>query len=106
LRLSWSYAKFGAQLTQSYTSHYIDTNALPSQKPGQPFYNVIAPYKLYNLSTNYKFNEHLKLNLGINNLFDVDPPLSNQRLSSRVVFAQNIAKPIGRTFVGRVEYAF
>jgi iron complex outermembrane recepter protein len=106
LRLSWSYGKFGAQLNQSYTSHYIDTNALPTQKPGQPFYHVIAPYKLYNLSTNYKFNEHLKLNFGINNLFDVDPPLSNQRLSSRVVFAQNIAKPIGRSFIGRVEYAF
>jgi iron complex outermembrane receptor protein len=106
LRLSWKYGNFGAQLTQQYTSHYIDTNALPTQKPGQPFYNVISPYKLYNLSTNYKFSEHLKLNFGVNNLFDVDPPLSNQRLSSRVVFAQNIAKPIGRTWVTRAEYTF
>jgi len=106
LRFSWSYKGFGAQLTQQWTSHYIDTNALPTQKPGQPFYNVISPYKLYNLSTNYKFNEHLKLSFGINNLFDVDPPLSNQRLSSRVVFAQNVAKPIGRTWVTRAEYTF
>jgi iron complex outermembrane receptor protein len=106
LRFSWSMGKFGAQLTQAYSSHYIDTNALPTQKPGQPFYNVIAPYKLYNLSTNYKFNEHLKLNFGINNLLDRDPPLSNQRLSSRVVFAQNIAKPIGRTYVARAEYTY
>jgi len=106
LRLSWSYKGFGTTLTQQWTSHYIDTNALATQKPGQPFYNVISPYKLYNLSMNYKFNEHLKLNFGINNLFDVDPPLSNQRLSSRVVFAQNIAKPIGRTWVTRAEYTF
>jgi iron complex outermembrane receptor protein len=67
---------------------------------------VISPYKLYNLSTNYKINEHMKVSFGVNNLFDVDPPLSNQRLSSRVVFAQNIAKPIGRTWVTRAEYTF
>jgi iron complex outermembrane recepter protein len=106
LRFSWSYRGLGATLTQQWTSHYIDTNALPTQQPGQPFYNVISPYKLYNLSTNYKFNEHLRASVGINNLFDVDPPLSNQRLSSRVVFAQNVAKPIGRTWVYRAEYTF
>ena len=106
LRFSWTLGGFGATLTQQWTSHYIDTNALPTQKPGQPFYHVISPYKLYNLSTNYKFNRHLKVTFGINNLFDVDPPLSNQRLSSRVVFAQNIAKPIGRTWVYRAEYTF
>jgi iron complex outermembrane receptor protein len=106
LRLSWAYKAFGATLTQQWTSHYIDTNALATQKPGQPFYNVISPYKLYNLSTNYKFSEHVRVSFGINNLFDVDPPLSNQRLSSRVVFAQNVAKPIGRTWVSRAEYTF
>ncbi len=106
LRFSWSYKSFGATLTQAYTSHYIDTNALPTQQPGQPFYNVISPYKIYNLSTNYKFTKNFKLNFGINNLKDVNPPLSNQRLSSRVVFARNIAKPIGRTYVIRGEYTF
>ena len=106
LRLSWSSAKFGAQLTQSYTSSYEDTNALASQKPGQPFFNEIDPYIIYNLTTNYNFNEHLKLTFGINNLLDVDPPLSNQRLSSRVVFAQNIAKPIGRAYNVKANYTF
>lgn len=106
LRLSWSYRGFGTQLTQQYTSHYIDTNALPSQQPGQPYYHVISSYKLYNLSTHYKFSKHLTVSFGINNLFDVDPPLSNQRISSRVVFAQNVAKPIGRTWLTRAEYTF
>ncbi|GAB3458222.1 TonB-dependent receptor [Massilia terrae] len=106
LRFSWSYKDFGAQLTQSYTSHYIDTNALPTQQPGQPFYNVISPYKIYNLSTNYKFSKNFRLSFGVNNLRDVNPPLSNQRLSSRVVFARNIAKPIGRTYVLKGEYTF
>ena len=79
---------------------------MPSQQPGQPYYHVISSYKLYNLSTHYKFNRHLTVSFGINNLFDVDPPLSNQRISSRVVFAQNVAKPIGRTWVTRAEYTF
>ena len=106
MRLSWNMANVGAQLTQSYSSDYVDTNALATQKPGQPFYNEIEPYILYNLTTNYAFSKQLKLTLGINNLLDTDPPLSNQRLSSRVVFAQNIAKPIGRAYNVRLNYTF
>ncbi len=105
-RVNWNYGPFFAQLTQQYSSSYEDTNALPTQQPGQPFYNVIKPYRVYNLSTTYKFSKQLKLGLGVNNLFDEDPPLSNQRLSSRVVFAQNIAKPIGRAFTVRADYTF
>ncbi|RSZ56892.1 TonB-dependent receptor [Massilia atriviolacea] len=88
------------------TSSYIDTNALPSEKPGQPFYNEIAPYILYNLSANDAWNKRLKFSVGVNNLLDADSPLSNQRLSSRVVFAQNIAKPIGRAYNVRANYTF
>ncbi len=106
MRLSWTMGQFGTQLTQSYSSDYVDTNALPSQKPGQPFYNEIEPYILYNLTANYNFSKQLKLTVGVNNLLDVDPPLSNQRLSSRVVFAQNIAKPIGRAYNVRLNYTF
>ncbi len=105
-RVNWSYGPFFAQLTQQYTSSYEDTNALPTQQPGQPFYNVIEPYRVYNLSTTYKVSKNFKLGAGVNNLFDTDPPLSNQRLSSRVVFAQNIAKPIGRAFTVRADYTF
>ena len=106
LRMSWSSAKFGAQLTQSYASSYEDTNALPTQKPGQPFFNEIKPSIIYNLSTNYEISSHLKLSVGVNNLLDTNPPLSNQRLSSRVVFAQNIAKPIGRAWTMKANYTF
>jgi iron complex outermembrane receptor protein len=106
LRLSWNSDKFGATLTQSYTSSYEDTNALATQKPGQPFFNEIEPYIIYNLTTNYNVNKNLKLTFGVNNLLDVEPPLSNQRLSSRVVFAQNIAKPIGRAYNVKANYTF
>jgi iron complex outermembrane receptor protein len=105
-RVNWQYGGFFAQLTQQYSSSYEDTNALPTQQPGQPFYNVIEPYRVYNLSTTYKVSKQLKIGAGVNNLFDTDPPLSNQRLSSRVVFAQNIAKPIGRAFTVRADYTF
>jgi len=105
-RVNWSYGPFFAQLTQQYASSYEDTNALATQKPGQPFYNVIDPYRVYNLSTSWKFSPQIKIGFGVNNLFDTDPPLSNQRLSSRVVFARNVAKPIGRTYTLRADYSF
>jgi iron complex outermembrane receptor protein len=106
LRLSWTNGNFSTTLSQAYTSSYEDTNALPTQKPGQPFYNVIDPYRVWNLSANYKLGKNTRLTLGVNNVLDVDPPVSNQRLSSRVVFAQNIAKPIGRAYTARAEYTF
>ncbi len=105
-RVNWSYGPFFAQLTQQYASSYEDTNALATQKPGQPFYNVIDPYRVYNLTTSWKFGKAIKVGFGVNNLFDEDPPLSNQRLSSRVVFARNVAKPIGRTYTLRADYSF
>ena len=105
-RVNWNMGPFMAQLTQQYSSSYEDTNALATQQPGQPFYNVIKPYRVYNLSTSYKISKNVKIGAGVNNLFDVDPPLSNQRLSSRVVFARNIAKPIGRAYTVRADYTF
>jgi len=72
-RVNWSYGPFFAQLTQQYTSSYEDTNALPTQQPGQPFYNVIEPYRVYNLSTTYKVSKNFKLGAGVNNLFDTYP---------------------------------
>ena len=106
LRLNWTRGTWGTTLTQSYTSHYVDTNALPTQQPGQPFYNVIDSYTLYNLTVNYTGIKGLTITAGINNLLDTDPPLSNQRLSSKVVFAQNVSKPIGRAFSLRAGYTF
>ena len=106
LRLNWSRGNWASTLTQSYTSHYVDTNALPTQQPGQPFYNVIDSYTLYNLTVNYTGIKGLTISGGINNLLDTDPPLSNQRLSSKVVFAQNVSKPIGRAFSLRAAYTF
>jgi iron complex outermembrane receptor protein len=94
------------QLTQAYTSHYEDTNAQPNQQPGQPYFNQIDHYTLYNLTANWAFSDQLKLTLGVNNLLDEDPPLSNQRIGSRVVFAQNVSKPIGRAWNVRVNYTF
>jgi iron complex outermembrane receptor protein len=105
-RVNWAYGPFFAQLTQQYSSSYEDTNALATQKPGQPFYNVIDPYRVYNLSTTWSVTPKFKIGAGVNNLFDTEPPLSNQRLSSRVVFARNIAKPIGRAFTVRADYTF
>ncbi|MES2151446.1 MAG: TonB-dependent receptor [Pseudomonadota bacterium] len=106
LSLRWTSKDWGVGLTQFYTSHYVDTNALATQQAGQPYYNVIDSYTLYNLSVNYSGFKNLKLAGGINNLLDTDPPLSNQRLSSKVVFAQNVSKPIGRAFTVRATYSF
>ena len=104
--MGWSYGAFSTQLTQAYVPHYVDINGLLTQQPGQPYYHVIDAQKMFNLTFGYTGFKALKLSGGIANLFNVDPPLSNQRIGSRVAFAQNVSKPIGRVFSFRGVYAF
>lgn len=105
-RVGWSNGDFATQLTQAYVPHYVDINGLASQQPGQPYNHIIDSQKMFNLTAGYTGFKNLKLSGGISNLFNVDPPLSNQRIGSRVAFAQNVSKPIGRTFSFMGKYSF
>jgi iron complex outermembrane recepter protein len=48
----------------------------------------------------------LKLLAGINNLFDTDPPFSNQEQNWQAGYNPIFSSPLGRTFYGRITYDF
>jgi len=48
----------------------------------------------------------LKLLAGINNLFDTDPPFSNQEQNWQAGYNPISSGPLGRTFYGRITYDF
>jgi iron complex outermembrane receptor protein len=98
LRLSWGLGNWFSQLTQNYNTSYHDLNAVLPQ-----YYRDIEPYSVWNMTVSYKGIKHTNLTLGISNLLDVNPPVTN---SNATAYANNIASPIGRAFNARLSYDF
>ncbi|GGY40858.1 TonB-dependent receptor plug domain-containing protein [Pseudoduganella albidiflava] len=98
LRLSWERGDWFSQLTQFYNTGYHDLNNVPAQ-----FHRDIEPYSVWNMTVNYKGIKHVKVSLGISNLFDENPPVTN---SNSTAYANNIASPIGRAYNARLTYEF
>lgn len=98
LRLSWGRGDWFSQLTQNYNTSYHDLNAVLPQ-----YYRDIKPYSVWNMTVAYKGFKHTNLTLGVSNLFNVDPPVTN---SNPTAYANNIASPIGRAVNARLSYDF
>jgi iron complex outermembrane receptor protein len=98
LRLSWERGDWFSQLTQFYNTGYHDLNNVQPE-----FYRDIEPYSVWNMTVTYKGIKHVKLSLGINNLLDEKPPVTN---SNATAYANNIASPIGRAYNARLTYEF
>ncbi|MEO7495006.1 MAG: TonB-dependent receptor [Massilia sp.] len=98
LRMGWSRADWSAQLTQQYNTSYHDLNAVLPQ-----YYRDIKPYSVWNMTLGYKGIAHTTITLGLSNLFDAAPPVTN---SNATGYANNIASPIGRAFNARLSYDF
>jgi iron complex outermembrane receptor protein len=98
LRLSWGMGDWFTQLTQNYNTSYHDLNTVLPQ-----YYRDIEPYSVWNMTVAYKGFKHANLILGVSNLLNVNPPVTN---SNPTAYANNIASPIGRAFNARLSYEF
>ena len=98
LRLSWARGAWFSQLTENYNTSYHDLNAVLPQ-----YYRDIDKYSVWNMTVAYKGIAHTNLTLGVSNLFNVNPPVTN---SNSTAYANNIASPIGRAFNARASYDF
>ena len=106
--LDWQYGAWGATLAQTYQSGYEDTNffgnLLPGQMPPPP--RGVSSNDVWDLQGRYTGFRNTKLVVGIKNLFDRDPPFTNQPFTLQVGYDPNYANPRGRTFYASVTYAF
>ncbi len=97
--LNWLMGKWSATLAQSYKSGYTDQNPVPG-------YTTVGSYSLVNLSGSYTGFEGLSLTVGIKNLFDKDPPFSNQGTLFQKGYDARYTDPTGRAIYGRASYSF
>jgi iron complex outermembrane receptor protein len=91
---SWS-----ANLSQSYKTGYTDQTQ-------SAVHSKVAAYTLVNLSGSYTGFDGLALTLGMKNLFDKEPPFSNQGTLFQKGYDARYTDPTGRAIYARASYAF
>ena len=101
LSLTWDYGPFNAAAFYNWSSGYADSNVNLAGKQRQ-----VGSYETIDISSSYTAFKAVKLTLGIRNLFDRDPPFSNQNQYFQVGYDPTIGDPHGRTYYARLAYTF
>jgi iron complex outermembrane receptor protein len=104
--LDWLYANWGATLSQSLQSGYVDANV---DRVGAPLAvppRRVASYLLMDIQVQYSGFRHVTLALGVRNLTDTAPPFSNQPGTREVGYDPHYADPRLRDFYARVTYTY
>ncbi len=99
--VAWNNGPWGATLSNSYKTGYVDQNLVPAQ-----FANKASSYSLWNLSGSYTGFKGLTLLAGVKNVLDEEPPFSNQGTLFQKGYDPRYSDPVGRALFVRASYAF
>ncbi|NGZ85988.1 TonB-dependent receptor [Duganella aceris] len=99
--VNWNLGPWGASLTNRYMSGYTDQNGVDPE-----FTNKVKEYSTWSLSGNYTGIKNVDFTLGVRNLFDEDPPFSNQSTTFQQGYDPRYTDPLGRTYYARLTYKF
>ncbi len=107
VNLDWEYANVGLTLSNSYSSSYEDQNAAydPVANTPLPARRVHA-YSLWDLAARWNATKNATVRAGVQNLFNTDPPYSNQSYYFLATYDPTYTDPRGRTGYVALEYKF
>ncbi|WP_416423554.1 TonB-dependent receptor [Pseudomonas sp. App30] len=95
---SWNFGAYRASVTNRFTTGYNDYDPTTNSR--------VSSYSLWDLSAGYTFNKVLDVDLGVKNVFDRDPPFSNQAYTFQSGYDPRYTDPLGRTLFARMTYHF
>jgi iron complex outermembrane recepter protein len=98
---TWDQGPWSATLAQTYQTSYTD-----QQTDLNGNLRTVGSLSLWDLQGTYTGFKNLKLTLGVKNLFDRDPPKSNQQSTFILGFDPSYYDPRGRFVYGSVTYRF
>ncbi|MFB0824547.1 TonB-dependent receptor [Chromobacterium violaceum] len=101
LTLNWMYGPWSTILSQNYKSGYTDQNATDNSNGSN---HMVKPYSTWNLSASYAWNKQFTVTAGIKNLFDQEPPYSNQQRMTQQNYDPRFTDPTGRSFFLKGAY--
>jgi iron complex outermembrane receptor protein len=105
LTVGWSMGPYSVSLANRYKSKYTDENS-PLQLLGPEYNNVVSKYSVWDTSFTYTGVKNLSATLGVINIFDEDPPFSNQSATFQGSYDPRFTDVRGRTFMTRLSYRF
>jgi iron complex outermembrane receptor protein len=98
---TWEYGPWSTTLGQSFQSSYIDVALDPNGNTRR-----VGSLSLWDLQANYSGFKNWTLTLGVKNLFDTNPPMTNSNLTFQSGYDPSYYDPRARFLYGRITYAF
>jgi iron complex outermembrane receptor protein len=112
-QLNWTYAAWGATLANNYQNGYSEVDLLTCQNPeselGCTGRRRVGSYTVWDAQARYTGFRNSTLTVGIRNLLNTPPPVSNQGSLSgdfQAGIDPTYADPRGRMYYVAVRYAF
>jgi iron complex outermembrane receptor protein len=108
INVKWDVGPWSTLITNKYLNGYIDQNSQGAPFNVAPFNtNRVREYSVFDLSVSYSGFKNTTLQAGILNVFDQDPPFTNQvgRFQARG-YDDRFANPLGRTYQVSARYDF
>jgi iron complex outermembrane receptor protein len=96
--------RWGAGLQDRFESRYADEFSDVPNVATNP--RQVGTYSIWNGYVSFKPVDPLTVLLGIRNLFDKNPPFSNQTANWQTPYNPVFSDPFGRTFYARLKYTF
>jgi iron complex outermembrane receptor protein len=98
---TWQLGPWAATLANTYQSSYVDVQTDPDGNTRR-----VGSMSLWDLQGSYAGFKNWTLTLGVKNLFDTDPPLTNSNLTFQSGYDPSYYDARARFVYGSVRYAF
>ena len=105
MNMSWNREAWTLGLVNHFKSHYLDQND-PSQVSAAHLGHVVGTYSTWDLYGTWAAKKGLALTVGVRNLFDQNPPPSNQGATFQQGYDPRYTDPTGRAYYIRGTYTF
>ena len=106
LTLGWQKGAWAATLLNRHTGSYEDCNA-NCGVPAALANSGVGSYSLWNLTAAYNYNDKWTLMAYVNNMFDRDPPFTNNNVSNcagcELRFIDPTGRAVGISIRGRID---
>ncbi|MET3138824.1 iron complex outermembrane receptor protein [Undibacterium sp. GrIS 1.2] len=101
LSLQWNNGPWIATLSEKYLSGYHDQNAVDDQ-----YVQDVKAYSVWAITGSYNGFKNLSLTAGVKNLFNTNPPFTNQGVTFQQGYDPHFTNPLGRALYVRATYKF
>ena len=102
----WSRGDLKARLGVRHKTGYTDQNSPTTVVGGPSFYQNVSSYTLVDLTLTSKVTKVLTVTAGVTNLFNTNPPFSNQSTRSQRGYDPRFTDPVGRALFLRGTLSF